>query len=59
MDKYKLLEKIKNNLYNTNFNDFVKCIGKFGFTLDRQKGTSHILYKKEGITENVNIQNHK
>jgi hypothetical protein len=58
MDKYKLLERIKNNPHSTNFNDFVKCIEKFGFVFVSQVG-SHKKYIREGIPEFVDIQNKK
>jgi predicted RNA binding protein YcfA (HicA-like mRNA interferase family) len=48
MDKYKLLEKIKNNKHNTSFDDFVKCITKFGFVFISQKG-SHKKFKKDKL----------
>ncbi len=58
MDKYKLLEKIKNNPHSTNFNDFVKCIEKFGFEKIQRKtsGSHHHKYFNDTINEILNIQ---
>jgi predicted RNA binding protein YcfA (HicA-like mRNA interferase family) len=58
MDKYKLLEKIKNSPNNTRLDEFEKCIKKFGFVFDRQKG-SHKIYVRNDIQEFVNIQSRK
>ena len=43
-----MLEKIKNNPHSTNFNDFVKCITKFGFVFISQKG-SHKKFRKDKL----------
>ena len=59
MDKYKMLEKLKQGKSNIDFSFFEKVIRAFGFELDRQDRTSHKIYRKIGVNEKLNIQNKK
>jgi hypothetical protein len=56
MNKYKLLNKVVNNIKNVSFDEFIIIIEMFDFILDRVNGSHHI-FKKIGIQELINIQN--
>lgn len=57
MNKKKLLAKIKNNSKNVRYGDFVTLIEAFDFERVRGKG-SHEIFKRTGIADTINIQNH-
>ena len=56
MNEKKLLIKIMNNLNNVDFNDFIRILNKFGFRLQRIRG-SHNIYVNNDVAEIINIQN--
>jgi hypothetical protein len=58
MDKYKLLEKLKNSPNNTDFDYFVKVVKKFGFEkIERKKsGSHHFKFENACVDEILNIQ---
>jgi len=56
MKNQKLLLRILKNQKNVKYDDFAKLLKGFGFELDRAKG-SHYIYKRDGISELINIQN--
>lgn len=56
MNEKKLLIKIMNNLNNVDFNDFIRILNKFGFRLQRIRG-SHNIYVNSDVAEIINIQN--
>lgn len=56
MNEKKLFIKIMNNLNNVDFNDFVRILNKFGFKLNRVRG-SHNIYVNSKVDEIINIQN--
>ena len=51
----KLFQKVKNNPYNTSFDDLCRLIEYYGFILDRQSG-SHRLYYNKMYNIRLNIQ---
>lgn len=56
MNEKKLLLKLLSNSKNIKFDEFVRLVGSFGFYLVRVSGSHHI-FKRDGISEMVNIQN--
>jgi hypothetical protein len=58
MDKYKLLEKLRNSPNNTDFDYFVKVVKKFGFEkIKRKKSGSHIhQYINRTVGSKLNLQ---
>ena len=58
MNPEKLLKQILAGKKGIRFQDFSHMVEAFGFRLDRVNG-SHNIYKKEGISEFINIQNFK
>jgi predicted RNA binding protein YcfA (HicA-like mRNA interferase family) len=58
MDKYKMLEKLRNNLNNTSFDYFVKVVKKFGFKKIKRKtsGSHHYKFKNDKVDDILNIQ---
>ena len=57
MNKRALLARLVTNRKNVKYTDFVALIESFGFVRTRGKG-SHEIFKRKGIAEIVNIQNH-
>ena len=58
MKKRKLLEKVLSGSKNIQFNEMVKLIEAFGFSLSRITGSHHI-FSHPDLPEIVNIQNKK
>lgn len=58
MSPEKLLRQILEGKKSIRFHDFSLLLEAFGFKLDRKNGSHHI-YKREGISEFINIQNFK
>lgn len=44
----KLLQKARNNPAGLRFTELVKLVECYGYSLDRQRGTSHGIYKAPG-----------
>lgn len=61
MDKYKMLEKMRNNLNNTSFDYFVKVVTKFGFEKLKRKtsGSHNHKYRNAIINEKLNLHSKK
>ena len=57
MNKRALLTHLMTSRNNVKYTDFVALIESFGFVHTRGKG-SHEIFKRKGIAEIVNIQNH-
>lgn len=58
MKTEKILLKLINGSKNIKFDDIVKLLYAYGFTLERINGSHHI-FKKESIKRIINIQNVK
>jgi predicted RNA binding protein YcfA (HicA-like mRNA interferase family) len=56
--KRKLLQKVLSGTKNLQFDEFVKLVEAFGFSLSRISGSHHI-FTHPDITEIVNLQNKK
>ena len=52
----KILRRILSNQKNVKFEELLLILNYFDFKCDRISGSHHI-FKKEGITELINIQN--
>ncbi len=48
---------LKGDNKNIKFNDACAFVEEIGYSLSRQKGTSHKIYKMKGIQESINLQN--
>jgi predicted RNA binding protein YcfA (HicA-like mRNA interferase family) len=46
--RQKLLEKARNNPKGLRYKELVALVESFGYVLDRQRGTSHAVYKAPG-----------
>ncbi len=55
MNKKKLLQKILRGSRNTRFSEIVSCAEAFGFSVDRIRGSHHILVHPD-IPELLNLQ---
>lgn len=58
MKPEKLLRQILAGKKGIRFQDFCQLVEAFGFQLDRVNGSHHI-YKREGLSEFINVQNYK
>jgi predicted RNA binding protein YcfA (HicA-like mRNA interferase family) len=56
--KKKILEKVLTGSKNIPFNDFLKLVEGFGFTLSRVSGSHHI-FTHSKVNDLVNLQNVK
>jgi hypothetical protein len=57
MTPEKILQQILSGTKSIRFNEFKKLVEAFGFILDRTRGSHHI-FKKDGVTEFINVQNY-
>lgn len=58
MTPEKILQQILAGKKSIRFGEFTKLIEAFGFVLDRINGSHHI-FKKDGVSEFLNVQNYK
>lgn len=57
MNPKRLWERIQQgHVHNIDFADFIRLVEAFGFGFDRQKGTSHRIFRHPKVVERLNLQ---